>query len=94
MCLGIISTYMPVYRMCTLLPTEDKEGIGPLGTRVEDGCEPAWGRWESEPGPPGEQPVLLTAEPSLAPKNALLMTDLLSLAEDKCEINYRTYITE
>jgi hypothetical protein len=34
---------------------------------ITDGCEPPGGYWELNSGPLKEQPVLLTAEPSLQP---------------------------
>ena len=34
---------------------------------ITDGCEPPCGCWESNSGPPEEQSVLLTSEPSLQP---------------------------
>ena len=35
---------------------------------IIDGCEPSCGCWELNSGPLEEQPVLLTAEPSLSPQ--------------------------
>ena len=37
------------------------------GTGIRDSCELPCGCWELNPGPLEEQPVLLTAEPSLQP---------------------------
>lgn len=37
------------------------------GTGITSDHEPTCGCWGSNPGPPKEQPVLLTAEPSLQP---------------------------
>ncbi|KAL6074356.1 hypothetical protein STEG23_012106, partial [Scotinomys teguina] len=37
------------------------------GTGVTDSCELPCGFWDLNPGPLEEQPVLLTAEPSLQP---------------------------
>ena len=37
---------------------------------ITDGCEPPCGCSELNSGPLGEQPVLLTAEPSLQPNNS------------------------
>ena len=34
---------------------------------ITDACEPPCGCWELNSGPLGEQPVLLTSEPSLQP---------------------------
>ena len=41
------------------------EGVGYPGTRVTDSCELLCRDWELSLGPLEEQPVLLTAEPSL-----------------------------
>jgi hypothetical protein len=43
------------------------KGVGSPGTGVIDGCEQPYGYWDLNPGPLEEQPVLLTAEPSLQP---------------------------
>ena len=43
------------------------EGVGSTGTGVTDSCELLCGCWELNPAPLKEQPVLLTAEPSLQP---------------------------
>ena len=42
-----------------------EEGTGSLGTGVKEDCQPQGERWKLNPGPLQEQPVLLTAEPSL-----------------------------
>lgn len=47
------------------------EGVG-----ITDSCEPPCGYWELNQGPPEEQPVLLTAEPSLQ-----LPSEILSSAQ-------------
>ena len=39
---------------------------------ITDGCEPPCGCWELNSGPPEEQSVLLTAEPSLQPRGRVL----------------------
>ena len=44
---------------------ESEEVIGSPGTGITDDCGPPCGCWESKLGPLQEQPVLLTAEPSL-----------------------------
>jgi hypothetical protein len=36
---------------------------------IADGCEPLCGFWELNSGPPEQQTVLLTPEPSLQPRN-------------------------
>jgi E3 ubiquitin-protein ligase NEDD4 len=41
--------------------------VGSPGTVVTDSCELLCGCWELNPGSPEEQPVLLTAGPSLLP---------------------------
>jgi hypothetical protein len=39
---------------------------------ITDGCEPPRGCWELNLGPLEEQPVLLTAEPSLQPQDKII----------------------
>ena len=52
-----------------LVPTQDRKGCpGPPGTGITDGCEPLCGCRESNLGSLEEQPVLLTAESFLQPK--------------------------
>ena len=53
-------------RACPV-PSEASEGHQIPGTGVIDGCETPCGCWELNLGPLQEQPVLLTAEPSLQP---------------------------
>jgi len=43
------------------------EGVGSSGTGVTDDCELSCGCWELNLRPLVEQPMLLTAEPSLQP---------------------------
>jgi E3 ubiquitin-protein ligase NEDD4 len=43
-----------------LVLEEAEEGVGSLGTEVTDSFELPCGCWESNPGPPEEQPVLET----------------------------------
>jgi hypothetical protein len=45
---------------------------------ITDGCEPPRGCWGLNSGPLEEQSVLLTAEPSLQPKETLLNAQLHS----------------
>jgi hypothetical protein len=40
---------------------------------ITDGCEPPYGCWELNSGPPEEQSVLLTTEPSLSLSIVLLI---------------------
>ena len=51
--------------LSTVLFSSDtlEEDIDP----ITDGCEPLCDCWELNSGPPKEQPVLLSAEPSLQP---------------------------
>jgi len=47
------------------VPRRPEEGVGPLGIRGKDGCELPCGCWELlKPGSSGENPLLLTTEPS------------------------------
>ena len=52
--------------VCCLWRQED--GIRSLGTGVPDGCEHLPRCWELKSGPLEEQPVPLTAEPALQPR--------------------------
>lgn len=54
------------------------------GTGVTDGCELAHAYWGLNPGPVGEYPVLLTAEPSLSPVSAMSQPLLRHLAPINC----------
>jgi hypothetical protein len=54
---------MYVLCMCCCLQTYQKRASDP----TTDGCEPPCGGWDLNSGPVEEQPVLLTAEPSLQP---------------------------
>ena len=42
-------------------------------TAVTDTCELPCGCWELSPGPLDQQPVLLTTEPSLQPRNKVCL---------------------
>ena len=56
--------------VCTgVLPAILCVGVRSPGTRVTDGCKMTCGCWELNWGPLKEQPVLLTAEPSLHPQH-------------------------
>ena len=48
---------------CSCLQTQQKRASDP----ITDGCEPLCGCWDLNSGLLEEQPVLLTAEPSLQP---------------------------
>jgi hypothetical protein len=50
---------------------------------IIDGCEPPHGCWELNSGPLDEQPVLLTTEPSLQPKQLVLETAKPSLQPNR-----------
>ena len=59
--------------MCVLgVPGGHNRTWDPPGTRVKDSCEPPCGCWELNLCPLEEQPVLLTAEPSLPPQDSSL----------------------
>lgn len=53
-----------MYNLCAL-PTEAKSGCYILGTGVIDCCEPSYELEKLNPGTLEEQPVFLTAQPSL-----------------------------
>ena len=46
-------------------PQRPAEGVRSPGTEVTDSCKLPRGCWDLNPGSPGEQPELLTAEPSV-----------------------------
>ena len=52
-----------LYVRMLCLHVHQRRGLDP----IPDGCEPPCGCWELNSGPLEEQPVLLTAEPSLQP---------------------------
>jgi hypothetical protein len=58
-------------------------GVRSAGTGITDSCDLLCGCWELNPGPLEEQPVLLTAEPSLQP---LINTSLGLYTHDKVAI--------
>ena len=60
-CLFVCLMYMSA--LSAHIPCMPEEGIR------SDGCEPPCGCWELNSGPLEEQPVLLTAKPSLQPPN-------------------------
>lgn len=51
-----------------VVPQNPEEGVRCPGTGVTDSCEPPCRSWEVNPGPPQEQPGVLTTEPSLRPQ--------------------------
>jgi hypothetical protein len=56
---------MSVYHICAWCPGKPEEGVRFSGTGVTDSCELACGCWKLNSGFLGEQPMLLTTEPSL-----------------------------
>ena len=63
---------MSVYHVCAV-PVEARRGHQLFWTRVTDGCELPCGYGESNLGPLGDQPVLLTVEPSSQPMYYILI---------------------
>ena len=64
--MGLVSLDGVLKIIClTLLYMAWWEGVRAPGTEATDSCELQCGCWELNPGPVGEQPVLLIAEPSL-----------------------------
>jgi hypothetical protein len=64
LCMFVLPACMSVHHMCAwcLRKPEDSD---PLEKVFTVSGEPSWRCWELNPGPLEEQPVLLTAEPSL-----------------------------
>ena len=54
--MGILVACM--YAAWCLDPMETRKGMVSPGTGITDSCEPPCGRWELNPGPLEEQPVL------------------------------------
>ena len=79
MCIGILPACMSLCK-----------GIRSPGTGVTDTCVLLCGYWELNPGPLEDQPVLLTAEPSLQPLFTHFHTFLnpLSLISAACCLDY------
>ena len=65
MCMGILPAHMSVQDMHARCPWRLEQGTGFPETGVSDGYELQCKCWESNTHPLEEQPVLLTAEPSL-----------------------------
>lgn len=55
-----------MYHVCAWWPLRPEEDIRFLGIRDTDSCGTHW-CWDLNPGPPEEQPVVLTAEPPSTP---------------------------
>ena len=63
--MSILPACIYVYDVCACCPQTLEEGIRSPVSGITDGCELSYGYQESHPGPLEEQPVLLSAEPSL-----------------------------
>ena len=70
--------YLELFMCLVHLPPE--ESVGTPVTGITHICEPPCACWESNLGPVEEQPVLLTAEPSLQPLPSLLSLGFAALA--------------
>jgi hypothetical protein len=58
---------------------------------ITDGCEPPCGCWELNSGTLEEQPVLLTAEPTLQPTVMLFKVQKSCLISGKCTENFQMH---
>ena len=67
MYMGILSAFMYVHHMYTRCLQRLEESVWYSGTGVTDSGELPYGCWELNQDSPEEQPVFLTAEPSLQP---------------------------
>jgi hypothetical protein len=63
----LLECTMYVLYVCALRPRRPEEGVGSSGTGITEACELPCKSWESKPGPPEEEPVLLAHEPFLQP---------------------------
>lgn len=61
--MGVLPICMSRHQLLYLQKAE--KGTGSPGTGITDGCEPPCGSWSSKLGSLEEQPMLLTAAPSL-----------------------------
>ena len=64
--MGILPNSISAQHICGVHTEVSREHQIPW-TWITDGCESPCGCWDLNPGPLEEQPVLLTAEPSLQP---------------------------
>lgn len=71
MCVDALSEGLSAHHMDAVL-SEIRRGIGAPGTG--DGFKQQYGSWDSNVGLLEEQPVLLTAEPSLQPLYASIVS--------------------
>lgn len=63
--MSVLLACMSVHLLCAWCQQRPEEGVGFLGTRVTDGCEPPGGFWELDSRPLQEQQGFLSAELSL-----------------------------
>jgi hypothetical protein len=68
----IVCVCVSVYIACIQYTQRSEEGIISPGTGVSDGCEPSCESWKESLCPLEEQPVFLTAVPSLQLSSAFL----------------------
>lgn len=64
MCMGVFCLYVCMCTLCLQYPQRSEEGIRCPGIRVTESWEPLCGCQESSLGPPQEQTMFLTIEPS------------------------------
>lgn len=62
---------------CLQCPCKPEEGVGSPGTGGPDAYELLCRSWELNTGPLGEQPVLVTTEPSLQPKQSCFCNEII-----------------
>lgn len=63
MFIGSLPASLPVRNLLAWCPWRGGEDIRSPESAVTDGCEPTSEYWESNSGPPEEQPVLLNFKP-------------------------------
>jgi len=78
-CLWVFWLHIHLFTVCTQCLQTPQEAIRP---GVTDCSELPCGYWDSNPGPPVEQPVLLTAEPWLQPLSLLSYVAQYHLTRD------------
>lgn len=67
--------------LACLVPMEVEDGVGSPGAGGTDGWEPPCECWEPNPGPLGEQLVLLTTGPSSPAPFSKIFNDPLKVME-------------
>ena len=79
MCMRVLPPCMSMHQVCSWSPQRSEEGTGVPRIGVTASCELPCGRWELNPSPLQEQPLLLPTEPSCSPLDIPLVYTVLHL---------------